>query len=189
MGEYQGFSVYFPDFDTWTTFITESKMHSKHLMHVFQARYSMGMKWVSSTQYPLEDMTASVKVDEEFDNDKNPVLTISNGENRESTDITDTDGLRKRNVNDEKSDGDEKSHVEDVPAEKPSPKKDPIKWFGVLVPQALRDSQAKFRRAAELSCELAMLKVRCDAQRAGFRTKLENKESIIKGFANMSFSG
>jgi len=35
---------------------------------------------------------------------------------------------------------------------------DPLNWFGVLVPQALRQSQHQFKRATEQCCHLATLK-------------------------------
>ena len=37
--------------------------------------------------------------------------------------------------------------------------RDPLNWFGVLVPQALRNSQNHFRKAIEQCCHLATLKV------------------------------
>lgn len=42
----------------------------------------------------------------------------------------------------------------------PEKYKDPLRWFGVLVPQSLRNSQEKFQKAAELSCLMASLKMK-----------------------------
>lgn len=36
--------------------------------------------------------------------------------------------------------------------------KNPINWFGILVPQALKQSQTRFKSATELVCSIASLK-------------------------------
>jgi hypothetical protein len=38
-----------------------------------------------------------------------------------------------------------------------SPTKDPLKWFGILVPNILRQSQSTYRKAIEVSVECANL--------------------------------
>ncbi|KAJ3586233.1 hypothetical protein NHX12_012633 [Muraenolepis orangiensis] len=39
----------------------------------------------------------------------------------------------------------------------PSPHPDPLRWFGILVPQTLRQAQSSFRQVIELSAEMATL--------------------------------
>ena len=39
-------------------------------------------------------------------------------------------------------------------------KRDPLHWFGILVPMPLRQSQAAFRRAVDVACKIASLQVR-----------------------------
>ncbi|KAF0313382.1 hypothetical protein FJT64_016093 [Amphibalanus amphitrite] len=43
---------------------------------------------------------------------------------------------------------------------------EPLRWFSALPPGALRDAQRQFRRAAEISCEVASLKSRLQAMMA-----------------------
>ena len=57
--------------------------------------------------------------------------------------------------------------------------KDPLKWFGVLLPQALHQSQDKFKRALAASCELANHKRHLEEVRKTFREMLKEKENII----------
>ncbi|XP_057683984.1 coiled-coil domain-containing protein 115 isoform X2 [Corythoichthys intestinalis] len=40
-----------------------------------------------------------------------------------------------------------------------SPQKNPLQWFGILVPQSLKQAQASFKQVIELSAEIATLQV------------------------------
>ena len=41
--------------------------------------------------------------------------------------------------------------------EESTPAKEPIKWFGILVPQSLRQSQSSYQKAIDVSIECANL--------------------------------
>ena len=58
-------------------------------------------------------------------------------------------------------------------------KKDPLKWFGVLVPQALRNSQKKFQQAVVLSCDLATLKVKLNSLQSHYNQLMQEKRDIL----------
>lgn len=106
-------------------------------------------------------------------------------------------GLRKRNVTEKegKDTDDEKidelsSRVEELGIKKGqgSPKKhDPLKWFGVLVPQSLRVAQSQFKLAAELSCDAASLKAKLVHLQGTIRRLLRRKEDIIDSIDNSGF--
>ncbi|XP_043199173.1 uncharacterized protein LOC122368917 [Amphibalanus amphitrite] len=56
---------------------------------------------------------------------------------------------------------------------------EPLRWFSALPPGALRDAQRQFRRAAEISCEVASLKSRLQTMMA--RLSDARKESEVEG--------
>lgn len=56
--------------------------------------------------------------------------------------------------------------------------KDPLHWFGLLVPQSLRQSQASFRRAVELSCRAATLQGRLAFWKVQFLRKMKRKREL-----------
>ncbi len=56
---------------------------------------------------------------------------------------------------------------------------DPLKWFGVLVPQALRNSQSQFKTAIELCCTLASLKARLLKLKAEYKKLLLEKDTLL----------
>ena len=137
-----------------------------------KARYSMGNKAVGEMQY-AKNMTASTLV-LEGDNDANK-LTSDFGSFVVSFDAGATKNEMPKGVeilvkNDQKpvlrQRGAGKSQEpagagigekceEKFASGKKS--KDPLKWFGVLVPSSLKDCQKDFKTACRLSCEVAQL--------------------------------
>ena len=129
------------------------------------------MTRISTLQYKeddLEEAITKVKVTHGED-DSQATFSIWNDQS-ESVNST---SLRKRKepskkdplddlteaIEDVRINGD--SHKEQSNCEAKQDKKsrhDPLKWFGVLVPQALRQSQGMFQRATEQCCHLASLK-------------------------------
>jgi hypothetical protein len=86
-------------------------------------------------------------------------------------------GLEKLTVDD--------STVKKIPDTDSSTKKtataknnDPIRWFGVLTPQVLKQAQASFRHAADIACELASLQARLLDVRRQYRTLLAEKRNL-----------
>jgi len=55
---------------------------------------------------------------------------------------------------------------------------DPLRWFGVLTPRVLKQSQSSFREATEIVCELASLQARLLDIRGRYRTLLAVKHRI-----------
>jgi len=104
-------------------------------------------------------------------------------------------GLRKRNVfstdstTDSSDHGDENLLVDDMKkltvitdkltkdncAHKSTTTQDPLHWFGILIPMALRQSQAAFRRTIDIICKLASLQTQLLDIRNEYRTVLKVK--------------
>ena len=84
------------------------------------------------------------------------------------------------------STGDSSSRVQDVELTEfrggdcAMRKRDPIKWFGLLVPQPLRESQRRFSGCAELCCELATLKAKLMQQQQEFQRLMKRKVDMIE---------
>ncbi|EDO42154.1 predicted protein, partial [Nematostella vectensis] len=126
-----------------------------------QARYSMGNKAVGPLQYS-ENMTALARVElgkNSFHLSKQrPGQKTEEQEATEASKNINDDGLRKRKVgNPEEKDNKEIKELESGIAELGITYTDPIKWFGVLVPSALRTGQNEFSTAVELCCDVANL--------------------------------
>lgn len=155
----------------------------------------MGANSVGALQYDTENMEASAVVsisDDEEIEAIYPVFSLKrDGEQKESPQEEDSGvGLRKRNVKkdddkdiDEVAESVKEMSVEDKksssPAKRRSPKKDSLKWFGVLVPQALKDSQTKFQEAVEISCDLATLKVKLNSLQSHYSQLMQEKQDIL----------
>lgn len=54
-------------------------------------------------------------------------------------------------------------------------RRDPLHWFGILVPMPLRQSQAAFRRAVDAACKIASLQMRLLDIREQYRAALKSK--------------
>ena len=137
---------------------------------------------MSTLQYP-EEMSALLKVNDitqsETDDFLQDVKFEIFGEEDEIDFATDSDGLRQRKK-DSKDDGNDiSSAVEDLDISEKNKPKDPIKWFGVLVPQPLRDSQSRFKRAAEISVGLASKKAEMETLRKKYHQLQVVKNDIM----------
>ncbi|XP_055788754.1 coiled-coil domain-containing protein 115 isoform X1 [Salvelinus fontinalis] len=134
-----------------------------------KARYSMGNKQVSALQYGSE-MEPLVRVhtrtlesgEAEFQTKRR---TLKCPEERQVEDIgpKDKEGVRRRvktqEVPDQSDNNDPWTETEPATSSKPepNPQQDPLKWFGILVPQTLKQAQASFKQVVELSAEMAAL--------------------------------
>lgn len=145
----------------------------------------MGLKSVGIEQCDENKMRALVKISMTDDN----VMSQYNGScdlDIESSfndlDLGDGDtsvSVRKR-PNVKQTD---KSHVEDVELDqmkKSQGKKsyDPLKWFGVLVPPALRQSQQEFRKSTETVVTVANLRVKLDSLRKEYEDLMKQKKKL-----------
>uniref|UniRef100_A0A8C7CZR8 Vacuolar ATPase assembly protein VMA22 n=1 Tax=Oncorhynchus kisutch TaxID=8019 RepID=A0A8C7CZR8_ONCKI len=136
-----------------------------------KARYSMGNKQVSALQYGSE-MEPLVRVhtrtlesgEAEFQTKRR---TLKSPQERQVEDIgpKDKEGVRRRVKTQEVPEIDQSDNkhplteTEPAPSSKPeaNPQQDPLKWFGILVPQTLKQAQASFKQVVELSAEVATL--------------------------------
>ncbi|XP_063792110.1 coiled-coil domain-containing protein 115 [Pseudophryne corroboree] len=151
-----------------------------------QSRYSMGNKFVSSLQY-TQDMVASVCVRDSAEDDDGArsfhVEHIEPGRFEdqkpeallEVEDVGAADQvLRHRGT----SETQKPPKTEKTEKPKPPPSHDPLRWFGVLVPQSLRQAQSTFRQGVALSAEVTSLQSSIDETRRQYRTLLARKKEI-----------
>ncbi|XP_034732686.1 coiled-coil domain-containing protein 115 [Etheostoma cragini] len=153
-----------------------------------KARYSMGNKHVSALQYASEiEPLVSVHA-RALDNGEVGFCTervkqkCSNETGKDARLIEDIgpqeEGVRRRIK--PKKDIPERETREEAISEKvpevrkgeQNPQQDPLKWFGILVPQSLKQAQSAFKQVIELSAEIATL------QTAVLNTRQELKHSM-----------
>ena len=141
----------------------------------------MGSKKVSSLQYDLPSKDqALVHVDIHSDATP-PTFHIA----ADSPGTTTQKDVRRRQTNSSKADTGDDPRVQDIElndfggGDCQIQKRDPIKWFGVLVPQTLRESQRRFRGCPQLCCELATLKARLVQQQQEFQRLMKCKLDMI----------
>uniref|UniRef100_A0A1B8XSR7 Vacuolar ATPase assembly protein VMA22 n=1 Tax=Xenopus tropicalis TaxID=8364 RepID=A0A1B8XSR7_XENTR len=60
-----------------------------------------------------------------------------------------------------------------------SPGQDPLRWFGVLVPQSLRQAQSTFREGILLAAEVASLQSSVDTTQREWRLLLAEKQQLL----------
>ncbi|XP_044065725.1 coiled-coil domain-containing protein 115 [Siniperca chuatsi] len=157
---------------------------------ISKARYSMGNKHVSALQYASEIVPLVCVHARTLDNDEVDFCTErvkqkdSNEAEKDARSIEDIgpqEGVRRR-IN-PKKDMTEKEASEEASSEKApevnparksdqNPQQDPLKWFGILVPQSLKQAQSSFKQVIELSAEIATL------QTAVLNTRQELKHSM-----------
>ncbi|XP_076022843.1 vacuolar ATPase assembly protein VMA22 [Genypterus blacodes] len=143
---------------------------------ISQARYSMGNKQVSALQYASEieplvcvntrsldsglvefcTERATQKSKNESVNAARPVEDVGPQE----------EGVRRRHKPQkdivepearETPSSDKAPEAPPVKRREQNPQQDPLKWFGILVPQSLKGAQSAFKQVIELSAEIATL--------------------------------
>ncbi|XP_052819706.1 coiled-coil domain-containing protein 115-like [Mya arenaria] len=169
-------------------------------LNMSRARYTMGVKSVSMDQCDENNMSAVVKVKVTPENQLksyNPDLDIESQFSDLDLEgkIPDTESnLRKRNVRKPERDYYEKkdSHIEEfinkagengVELKDLSDKTrkkvfDPIKWFGVLVPTTLRQSQSDFKATVDAVVTVANLKIKLQELQKEYKELMLKKEEL-----------
>ncbi|KAF6716062.1 Coiled-coil domain-containing protein 115 [Oryzias melastigma] len=154
----------------------------------------MGNKQVSALQYSSEMEPLVCVHTRALENGEVQFFTERN-KKKSSTESSDEllsvedigpqeEGLRRRNKT--KKETTEKKDTEGAKTDKgfevnsarkrdQNPQQDPLKWFGILVPQPLKQAQSSFKQVIELSAEIAAL------QSAVVSTRQELKLSLAKG--------
>ncbi|XP_051281359.1 coiled-coil domain-containing protein 115 isoform X2 [Dicentrarchus labrax] len=143
-----------------------------------KARYSMGNKQVSALQFaseiePLVCVHTRILDSGEVDFCTERVKQKCNYEaGTDARSIEDIgpqeEGVRRRIK--PKTDITEKKESEEASSEKApevtpvrkcdqNPQQDPLNWFGILVPQSLKQAQLSFKQVIELSAEIATLQI------------------------------
>ncbi|XP_033484258.1 vacuolar ATPase assembly protein VMA22 isoform X2 [Epinephelus lanceolatus] len=164
---------------------------------ISKARYSMGNKHVSALQYaseiePLVCVHARTLDSGEVDFCSERVKQkCSNEAGKDAKSIEDIgpqeEGVRRRIK--PKKDTTEKEASEEASSEKApevtpvrkieqNPQQDPLKWFGILVPQSLKQAQSSFRQVIELSAEIATLQTAVLNTRRELQHSMKNKHSL-----------
>lgn len=166
---------------------------------ISKARYSMGNKQVSSLQYaseiePLVCVNArtldngEVKFCTEKVTQKCGNVSGSNVSSVEDIGPQET-GVRRRNK--PKKDSTEKGGSGKEVSEKPAdgllprksdqnPQQDPLKWFGILVPQSLKQAQSSFKQVIELSAEIASLQTAVLNTRQELKHSMKEKQLLLE---------
>ena len=137
-------------------------------LHLAKARYIMGNSNVSALKLPTEESTdvrALYAVSSTFEKIGNPVFELHKVEpnhkyNRAKEEDDEDEGgveligLKELSLH-EKKDNSSTSNIAS----------DPILWFGVLVPQNLRQAQNSYRQALEIAVEAANIQAELEATR------------------------
>lgn len=187
--------------------ILEENLKSGNL-HMSRARYIRGVTSISSLKITEREMQASTQV-QCSGNDLETVFSLMSNVSGDDTETHATDTLRKRNVgkssndgtngnedntdnerqeqmpDDKKSDNKEDSNTNIKPK---STRKDPLNWFGVLVPQSLRYSQKNYKLAAEACVELANLQLKIQKLQAQYQELLQEKNILALAEVKVSSS-
>nr|XP_033779082.1 coiled-coil domain-containing protein 115 [Geotrypetes seraphini]XP_033779090.1 coiled-coil domain-containing protein 115 [Geotrypetes seraphini] len=163
-----------------------------------QSRFAMGNKSVSSLQYGHQ-MTPSVHVCTcacENGSWSFEVGNTDNGERKSPTkglldqpEVQEI-GFKEQVLRRRKGDLSRKDPPvsRDIPTEKlksmrqgggPGPAQDPLKWFGVLVPQSLRQAQNSFKKGLSLAVDIATLQSSIETIYEQYRALLEKKKQLL----------
>ncbi|XP_068588667.1 coiled-coil domain-containing protein 115 [Cebidichthys violaceus] len=164
-----------------------------------KARYSMGNKHVSPLQYaseiePLVCVHAKTLDSGEVDFCTERVTQkCCNEVGKDDGSIEDIgpqeEGVRRRIK--PKKDIAEKEASEETSSEKApevtpvrksdqNPQQDPLKWFGILVPQSLKHAQSSFKQVIELSAEIATLQTAILNTRQELKHSMKDKRTLLE---------
>ncbi|XP_059396466.1 coiled-coil domain-containing protein 115-like isoform X2 [Carassius carassius] len=153
---------------------------------IAKARYSMGNKHVSSLQYASE-MEPLVYVETSMLEDGTAEFKCERKENKteelkrnaiEDIGVKET-GLRRRinTIQKVKEEDQETDPQVKTKAESSTPEhRDPLKWFGILVPQNLKQAQSAFKEVITLSAEIASLQSAIIAIRKEMQGQMKEKQ-------------
>ncbi|XP_063320920.1 coiled-coil domain-containing protein 115 isoform X2 [Pelmatolapia mariae] len=169
-----------------------------------KARYTMGNKQVSALQYASEIeplvcvQTRTLDNGEVVFTTERCTQTCSKESGKDQRAIEDIgpqeEGVRRRNR--PKREIAEKEESKSTSSEKApagkrdqNPQQDPLKWFGVLVPQSLKHAQSSFKQVIELSAEIAALQTAVLSARQELKHSLQNKHTPGERLSNSAGQG
>ncbi|XP_040906319.1 coiled-coil domain-containing protein 115 [Toxotes jaculatrix] len=162
---------------------------------ISKARYSMGNKQVSALQYaseiePLVCVHARTldNGEVEFCTEKATQRKESGKDGRSIEDIgPQEEGIRRRNkpkTDTTEKEANDRASSEKAPEVTPvkkrdqNPQQDPLKWFGILVPQSLKQAQSSFKQVIELSAEIATLQTAVLNTRQELKSNMKDKHIL-----------
>uniref|UniRef100_F6PPS8 Vacuolar ATPase assembly protein VMA22 n=1 Tax=Monodelphis domestica TaxID=13616 RepID=F6PPS8_MONDO len=149
-----------------------------------KTRYAMGAKAVSSLQYASSMVPLFRVCISELETGR-PEFQVVFTDPKEAQDVTDyedpkseaplTPVLRRRPQH-------HGSPLQSTPPAAPwaSPDRDPLTWFGILVPQSLRQAQGSFRGALQIAGEIAELQGRIEWCRTQVQALQKEKQKLLE---------
>ncbi|CAM2110019.1 vacuolar ATPase assembly protein VMA22 [Caretta caretta] len=156
-----------------------------------RSRFAMGCKSVSALQYgacmePLVRVRASEGESGQVAFQVIPEGWDPSAEAAEGSPAVEEIGPQDQVLRQRKGPGkteDPGSPLEAAPEPPDSPKgassQDPLTWFGILVPQSLRQAQSSFKEGILLAGEIASLQSDLQATRAQYRALLERRRHLL----------
>ncbi|XP_048347125.1 coiled-coil domain-containing protein 115 [Sphaerodactylus townsendi] len=153
-----------------------------------KSRYAMGSKSVSALQYgpqmaPLVRVNTRQKEDSQVEFHAVLEAADVSKPKAENADVVEEIGPSDQVLRQRKGLGKTEAPIrppEDIsqPAEKLE-KQDPLTWFGILVPQSLRQAQKTFKEGIHLAAEIASMQSELEATRRQYRALLEEKQRLL----------
>lgn len=149
-----------------------------------QARYSMGNKSVSSLQYKPE-MTPSVLLQDSAAEDGVTTFTtervqpgdkVTEEKLPEVENIGAADQVLRHRGHKVTTEAPEPTTTEESEKPKSPSPNDPLRWFGVLVPQSLRQAQSNFQQGILLAAEVASLQSSIEETRKQYQVLFAKKK-------------
>ncbi|XP_029013404.1 coiled-coil domain-containing protein 115 [Betta splendens] len=160
---------------------------------ISKARYSMGNKQVSALQYASEIEPQVHVHTRKLSSDESVFCTERLSQNKESDvasveDIGSEEGIRRRNKPkdfgekeaQQKTSGEKASKVTPGKRSEQNPDQDPLRWFGILVPQSLKQAQMSFKQVIDLAAEIATLQTAVLNTRQQLKDDMKNKPILQK---------
>ncbi|KAL1459068.1 hypothetical protein WDU94_011077 [Cyamophila willieti] len=137
-------------------------------LHLAKARYvERRTNYISTLQLPTSDTTKDikalyhVKIREDSTSNKNDTDELEiDKENDTNKDNLSAPKGKTENVVRSTCTKSNSSNFELIKDEKEAKENNPLKWFGVLVPQSLKSAQTDFEKCIELSIHIANLQLK-----------------------------
>ncbi|XP_063150108.1 coiled-coil domain-containing protein 115 [Candoia aspera] len=153
-----------------------------------KSRYAMGNKSVSTLQYGHQ-MTPLIRIEtskrEDGQTEFQVITEDASQRKDESPAVVEEIGpseqvLRRRKGPGKAEDVAQPQNTASPPAEILG-HQNPLNWFGILVPQSLRQAQKTFREGIHLAAEIASIQSEIEATQNYYQSLLEKKQKLVAG--------
>ncbi|XP_032064508.1 coiled-coil domain-containing protein 115 [Thamnophis elegans] len=153
-----------------------------------KSRYAMGNKSVSTLQYGHQ-MTPLVRIETSKAEDGHTQFQVIAEDvfkgKDESPTIVEEIGPSEQVLRRRKGPGSAKDVAQPLnTASQPAEAldhHDPLNWFGILVPQSLRQAQKTFREGISLAAEIASIQSEIEATQRYYKSLLGKKQKLVAG--------